>query len=74
MAKYPVQMVMSETTTAKIGFKDDRLQLSVKMGRFVPTVNLSLTPEDLPDVEKVIAEWKAWLAMPAGSRQTLGGE
>lgn len=74
MAEFPTKMVMSTTVIAEIGFKDSRLQLGVKMGRFLPPVKLSLTAEDLPAVEKVIAEWKKWMAMSAQERAVLGAD
>lgn len=73
--KYPKALVMSPKVTAKVGFKDSRLQLGVRTGVFIyPEATFSLWPEDLPKVEAVIAEWKAWLALPPVQRELFGAK
>lgn len=62
MRKYPIVIPLSEKVTAKIGFKDDRMELSVKTGIFVyPEISLSLVPEDLPKIREALSAWEAWL-------------
>ena len=73
--KYPVELRMSEKVVARVGFSDDRLQLAVKTGFFaIPEVKLSLTPQDLPKIEQVLAEYKRWLKKPLIERQLKGAK
>lgn len=71
---FPAVLPMSEKVTATVGFKTDKLKISVKTGiPFVGEVGLWLEPEDLPKVEQVLAAWRAWLALP-GPRRWLEGK
>ncbi len=69
----PVEITISKKVRARVGFRDDRVEIIVKVP-LIGEVTLPLQPEDMGGIEKIQEAYKAWLALPEDVRQRNGSK
>jgi hypothetical protein len=57
----PVEITISKKVRALVGFKDDRVEIRVKVP-VLGEVPLAIQPEDMGGIDKVQDAYKAWMA------------
>ena len=70
---YPQALPISKKVNARVGFKDDRVEIIVQTGiPLIGRVTLKLEPEDMEAIMKVKQAQDKWLRKPNFVRKHTG--